>query len=119
LLSVPTSTSTGVKRLRTGTDLTLQALLPSANNAALPSSLSAVLTWNGTAGATQTYSTTGRSLADHPCPGPQHRHHHYPVSRLLRQINFKARSGVLWPSSTTLRNLAVETFDSLNRTSGL
>jgi YD repeat-containing protein len=42
----------------------VQATLLSANNASLPATVSAVLTWNGTAGATLTYSTSGLSKGD-------------------------------------------------------
>jgi RHS repeat-associated protein len=42
----------------------VQATIPSANNAALPSSLSAQLTFNGVTGATVTYSTSGKSPGD-------------------------------------------------------
>ena len=61
-------------------------MIQSPNNAALPGSVTAVLTWNGTTGATLTYSTTGLdpgdplviaaqvpSAVDHapaPTPGP-------------------------------------------------
>ncbi len=42
----------------------IQATLQSANGASLPATVSAVLTWNGTAGATLTYSTSGLHAGD-------------------------------------------------------
>ena len=43
----------------------VQVTIPSANNAALPSSVTATMTWNGSAvGGTYTYSTTGDSPGD-------------------------------------------------------
>jgi hypothetical protein len=42
----------------------VQVSLPSANNAALPVSITGKLTFNGTAGATVTYSTTGFAPGD-------------------------------------------------------
>jgi YD repeat-containing protein len=42
----------------------VQATVPSANNAPLPTAVSAVLTWNGVAGATLTYSTAGLAPGD-------------------------------------------------------
>ena len=43
----------------------VQATIPSANNAALPGSVTATMTWNGGAvGGTYTYSTTGDSPGD-------------------------------------------------------
>ena len=43
----------------------VQVTIPSANNAALPSSVTATMTWNGTAvGGTYTYGTTGDSPGD-------------------------------------------------------
>jgi hypothetical protein len=37
----------------------VQASLASVNTSSLPSTISAILTWNGTAGATLTYETAG------------------------------------------------------------
>jgi RHS repeat-associated protein len=51
------SDSTNVKPI-------IQATLQSPNNAALPATVSAVLTWNGSAGATLTYSTSGLAKGD-------------------------------------------------------
>jgi hypothetical protein len=42
----------------------VQVSLPSANNAALPATIAASLTFNGVAGATVTYSTTGFAPGD-------------------------------------------------------
>jgi RHS repeat-associated protein len=42
----------------------IQGTIQSPNNASLPSTVSAVLTWNGTAGATLTYSTSGLHQGD-------------------------------------------------------
>jgi hypothetical protein len=58
------------------TDPLTRAILPRTENAALPSSLSAVLTWNSTACATQTHSISGRPggpptiAAQVPTPSP-------------------------------------------------
>ncbi len=42
----------------------VQFTLPTANGSSLPGTISAVLTWNGTAGATLTYSTAGDKAGD-------------------------------------------------------
>jgi RHS repeat-associated protein len=51
------SDSTNVKPI-------IQATLQSPNNAALPATVTAVLTWNGAVGATLTYSTSGLAKGD-------------------------------------------------------
>ena len=59
----------------------IQATLASANNAALPSTITAVLTWNGTA-TTFTYSTSGDAPGDPltiAAQGPLRRDHHRPL----------------------------------------
>jgi RHS repeat-associated protein len=42
----------------------VQFTFPTANSSSLPATISAVLTWNGTAGATLTYSTSGDNPGD-------------------------------------------------------
>jgi RHS repeat-associated protein len=49
----------------------VQFTLPTANSSSLPGTISAVLTWNGTAGATLTYSTSGDNPGDVLAMGAQ------------------------------------------------
>ena len=62
--SDPASTDLVYNSAEVSVKPTVQATLQTVNNAALPTTVSAALTWNGTLGATYTYNTTGATKGD-------------------------------------------------------